>query len=120
MTVSSFLSLSPLLPFLFQSLSTDPVLDKVWGVLIAGAVGQMIVGLIFMISFVAIVRKSIDKDIPAKLQSIDKHIEQLASELLQMRREVDRHGYRLETLEKAKEKDDLDDSRSRQRPTPRR
>ena len=100
---------------LLQSLSQDPVLDKMWSVLIAGVIGQLVVGLIFMVGFVAIVRRSIDKDIPAKLQSIDKHIEEIGRELIQMRRDVDRHGYRLDALEKFRE-DTLDDTRSGRRP----
>lgn len=100
---------------LFQ-ISQDPILDKIWGVLIAGVVGQLIVGGFFMVGFVAIVRKSIDKDIPAKLQSIDQHIEAIGKELLSMRREIDRHGYQIEALERHRDRDDLDDTRSRPRP----
>lgn len=123
MTTKSLLAplLGPLpLPLLFFQLSQDPILDKVWGVLVAGVVGQLVVGGFFMIGFVAIVRKSIDKDIPARLQSIDTHIEAIGKELLSMRREIDRHGYKIEALEKYR--DDLDDTRSRQprSPSPRR
>lgn len=100
---------------LFQS--QDIVLDKVWSVLITGVVSQIVVGVIFMIGFVAVVRKSIDKDIPTKLASIDHHIEELAKGLLQMRREVDRHEFQIGNLEKRvdkteRDRDDLDDTRS--------
>ena len=103
---------------LLAQLSQDPILDKVWGVLVAGVVGQLVVGGFFMIGFVAIVRKSIDKDIPARLQSIDTHIEAIGKELLSMRREIDRHGYKIEALEKYRDRDDLDDTRSRQPRSP--
>lgn len=74
-------------------------MNTIWTVLIGSIVGQVVVGTIFMIGFVAVVRRSIDKDIPARLLSIDGHIEKLGLELLQMRREVDRHGYKIEALE---------------------
>jgi hypothetical protein len=120
--------LNSLLMFLFQassstpSSSSDPVLGKIWGVLIAVVVGQIVVGAFFMIGFVAVVRKSIDKDIPAQLQSLDKHFQELARELLQMRREVDKHGYKIEALEKSRDtmQGDLDDTRSRRPASPRR
>ncbi|HET6495593.1 MAG TPA: hypothetical protein VFH61_09545 [Thermoleophilia bacterium] len=92
----------------------DPTVEKIGGVLIASVVAQLVIGTVFLIGFVAIVRKSIDRDIPAKLQSIDGHIADIGRELLQMRREIDRHGYKIESLEQWKE-DTQDDTRSRQR-----
>lgn len=102
--------------------TADPIIEKVSGALVSIVVVQVVLGVIFMIGFVAIARRSIDKEIPAKLQSIDKHIEELGRELIQMRRDVDRHSYKIEALEKWQERreDDpppsLDDTRSRQRP----
>lgn len=103
-----------MIAFLMQ-LSQDPLLDKVWGVLIVGVVGQIVIGAVFMVGFVAVVRRSIDKDIPAKLQSIDTHIAELAKEMLAMRREVDKHGYQITSLERWRE-DQLDDTRTGRRP----
>lgn len=107
--------------FLFQQSPSDPISNKIWGVIIAAVVGQMVVGAFFIIGFVAVVRKSIDKDIPAQLQSLDKHLQDLARELLQMRREVDKHGYQIQSLEDSRKsmQGDLDDTRSRRYPNPR-
>lgn len=95
-----------MIALLLQSLSTDPLVDKVWGVLIAAVVGQIVVGALFLIGFVAVVRRFMDREIPAKLASLDdslknvhNDLEALSKELIQMRRDVDRHGYQIQTLE---------------------
>jgi hypothetical protein len=89
------------------------------GILIPIVVANIITGAIFMLGFIPIVRRAIDKDIPARLASIDGHIEKLGNELLQMRRTVDHHEYRIETLEQSRRGDDLDDSGIRRRRNPR-
>lgn len=101
---------------LLLQISQDPILDKVWGAIIVAVVAQLVVGLLFTIGFVSVVRKAVDKDIPAKLQSIDQHLEAIGKELISMRREMDGHGYRIQALER--HRDDLDDTRSRMRPQP--
>lgn len=98
-------------------------------ILIPIVVGNIVTGVIFMIGFVQVVRRSIDKDIPARLASIDGHIEKIGKELIEMRRTVDRHEYRIETLERSDERrtdqesrrstDDPDDTGVRRRRTPR-
>jgi len=95
-------------------------------VLIPIVAGNVFTGVIFMIGFVQVVRRSIDRDIPARLASIDGHIEKLGKELLEMRRTVDRHEYRLESLERSDDRrseqelvrrrdDDMDESGIRRR-----
>lgn len=96
-------------------------------ILIPVVVGNIVTGVIFMIGFVQVVRRSIDKDIPARLASIDGHIEKIGKELIEMRRTVDRHDYRIESLERAdarheqeirqRRDDDMDDSGVRRRRT---
>jgi hypothetical protein len=96
------------------------------GVLIPIVIGNIVTGVIFMVGFVQVVRRSIDKDIPARLASIDGHIEKLGNELLQMRRMVDKHEFKIESLEKSDSRrteqesqsrrgDDLDESGIRRR-----
>lgn len=94
-------------------------------ILVPIVLGNIVTGVIFMIGFVQVVRRSIDRDIPARLASIDGHIEKLGKELLEMRRTVDRHEYRIESLERAdarheneltrRRDDDMDDSGIRRR-----
>lgn len=78
----------------------------VWGALVAAVVGQIVVGSLFLIGFVAIVRRFMDKEVPAQLSSVNQSLrdvhndlERLARELIEMRREVDKHGYRIQTLD---------------------
>lgn len=69
-----------------------------------------------------------DKEIPAKLasidgkfESLDKHIGDIGKELIQMRRDLDRHGYQIEVLEEwRKGRNGMDDTRSGGRPRVRR
>lgn len=94
-------------------------------ILIPIVIGNIVTGVVFMIGFVQVVRRSIDKDIPTRLASIDGHIEKLGKELLEMRRTVDRHEYRIESLERTdarheneltrRRDDDMDDSGIRRR-----
>lgn len=103
-------------------------MSDIWPILLGSVIGHVVVGTIFMIGFVAVVRRSIDKDIPARLLSIDTHIAKLATELLEMRREVDRHALKIEHLERAEGRrqdletrrgnDDPDDSGIRNRRLP--
>lgn len=101
-------------------------MDNLMDILVPIVIANVVTGLVFMLGFIPIVRKAIDKDIPARLASIDGHIEKLGRELLEMRRTVDRHEYRIETLERSdsrrleqeSRRDDLDDSGIRRRRPP--
>lgn len=83
-------------------------MDDLLRFIIPVVIGNAVTGVIFMVGFVQVVKRSIDKDIPAKLASIDghmekldRHVEKLAGELIEMRRLSDKHEYRIESLERA-------------------
>lgn len=98
---------------LMLQLAADPLLDKVWGVLVVGLVGGALSGALGLIGFVAVMRRFMDKEIPAQLaavnssvQALHADLEALAKELVQMRRDVDRHGYQIQTLEEWRRRDE--------------
>jgi hypothetical protein len=82
-------------------------------ILIPIVIGNIFTGIIFMIGFVQVVRRSIDKDIPTRLASIDGHIAEIGRELIQMRRTQDKHEYRIESLERADAKHENELNRRR-------
>lgn len=76
-------------------------MDDLIKLLIPIVLGNIVTGVIFMVGFVQVVRRSIDKDIPSRLASIDGHIEKIGKELIEMRRTVDHHEYRIGSLERS-------------------
>lgn len=81
-------------------------LSGAWSVLVAAVVGQIVVGTLFLIGFVAIVRRFMDKEVPAQLASVNasllavhSDLEKLSEALIGMQRMVDRHDVRIEVLD---------------------
>lgn len=116
--------MSYLLLLLFAQPLDDGLIRQIIGVCIGAAVS----GIVILIGFVAVFRRFADKEIPAQLASInskfaslDSHVDTIGKELIQMRRDLDLHGYQIRSLEEWRTRaPDLDDTRSRNRPrTPR-
>lgn len=119
----SFPSVPTLLLLLFAAPIDEGLLRQIIGVCIGAAVS----GIVILIGFVQVIRRITDKEIPARLasidnrfESLDRHVVELGKELIQMRRDLDRHGYQIEMLEEWKrteradrvERGGLDDTRS--------
>lgn len=99
-------------------LLASPLDEGVLRQIIGVCVGAAVSGLVFLIGFVAVLRRLTDKEIPAQLASInskfetfDRHVAEIGKELIQMRRDLDRHGYQIEVLEEWRTRD-LDDTRT--------
>lgn len=103
--------------FLFGQPLDEGLVRQIIGVCIGAAVS----GIVILIGFVQVIRRITDKEIPARLasidnrfESLDRHVSDIGKELIQMRRDLDRHGYQIEMLEDWKRSGNggLDDTRT--------
>lgn len=85
---------------------SDPLSEKLWLAVILAVVGQAVVGGLSMIGFVAVSKRFMNQEVPAQLSQVNRSIDALhqdaskiGEELIQMRREIDLHGYKIASLE---------------------
>jgi len=112
--------MTTLLPLLLVSPIDEGLLRQIIGVCIGAAVS----GVVILIGFVQVIRRITDKEIPARLasidnrfESLDRHVVEIGKELIQMRRDLDRHTYQIENLERIEERrSGLDETRGGSRP----
>jgi len=86
---------SPLL--LLQA--AEPAFDRIWFVIVAAVLGQAVIGALGLAGFVAVSRRFMDKEIPGQIAELAASFKEVGCELREMRREMDRHTFRLESLE---------------------
>lgn len=96
--------------------AAEPEFNKIWFIIVAAVLGQAVVGALGLAGFVAVSRRLMDKEIPGQISELADGFKALATELREMRREVDRHTYKIESLESWRqdqraERAGLDDTR---------
>jgi len=89
--------LTPPLFLLLQA--AEPAFDRIWFVIVAAVLGQAVIGALGLAGFVAVSRRFMDKEIPGQIAELAASFKEVGAELREMRREMDRHTFRLESLE---------------------